>query len=269
MTGRERFEANGDVIDRAIARVCHDAGLRGADAEDFASNVKLALIGNDYAIVAKFEGRSSFATYITIIIRRLLIAERRAEGRWHSSADARRGGDAALLLERLLWRDRREREEALEIAGREHPELTREQLEEIADSLTPRAPRRRLVSLDDAPDVAAQTGADERALTSDAVRRASEASRIVRGTMASMSVQDRMILRLRYAEGNSIADVARALGIAQRPLYRRIETLLAQLRRALQSAGLRVEAVGDLIGRPDTELDFGFENGKTDEAQPS
>jgi RNA polymerase sigma factor (sigma-70 family) len=269
MTGRERFEANGDVIDRAIARVCHDAGLRGADADDFASNVKLALISNDYAIAAKFQERSSFATYITIVIRRLLIEEHRAEGRWHPSADARRGGEAALLLERLLWRDRREREEALDVAAREHPELTRAQLEEIADGLAPRAPRRRLVSLDDVPDIAAPSGADDQALSADAARRAAEAGRIVRETMASMSVQDRMILRLRYAEGNSISEVARALGIAQRPLYRRIEALLAQLRRALQRAGVRADAVGDLIGRPDAELDFGFENGKRDGAQPS
>ena len=43
MTGRERFEANIDAIDRAIARVCRMAGVRNADAEDFASTAKLAV----------------------------------------------------------------------------------------------------------------------------------------------------------------------------------------------------------------------------------
>lgn len=269
MTGRERFEANLAAIDRAITRVCRDARIRDADAEDFASNVKLALISNDYAIVAKFEERSSFATYITVVIRRLLIAERRADGRWNASAEARRGGDAALLLERLLWRDRRGREESLAAAALAHPELTREQLEEIADGLAARMPRPRLVPLDDEPEIAGAAAADERALAMDAEQRSAEASRVMRETLGSLSAQDRVILRLRYAEGNAISDIARVLGIAQRPLYRRVEALLGQLRRALQRAGIRADSVGDLIGRPETRLDFGLQSRKSGEAQPS
>jgi RNA polymerase sigma factor (sigma-70 family) len=220
MTGRERFDTNLAVIDLAIARVCRDAGLRGADAEDFASNVKLALLSNDYAIVAKFEGRSSFATYITIVIRRLLIAERRAtEGRWRPSAE--------------------------------------------------QAPRPRLVPFDDELEIAANGSADERVRLFDSKRRSAEASRVVREAMGAMTTEDRVILRLRYAEGKSIADIARALGVAQRPLYRQVEALLAALRLALRRAGIREEAVADLIGAPETQLDFGLQNGKSDEAQPS
>jgi RNA polymerase sigma factor (sigma-70 family) len=220
MTGRERFDTNLAVIDLAIARVCRDAGLRGADAEDFASNVKLALLSNDYAIVAKFEGRSSFATYITIVIRRLLIAERRlTEGRWSPAAE--------------------------------------------------RVPRPRLVPFDDELEVAGDASADERVRLLDSKRRSAEASRVVRQAMDAMTVEDRVILRLRYVEGKSIADISRALDVAQRPLYRRIEALLADLRRALRRAGIREDAVADLIGAPETQLDFGLQDGKPDEAQPS
>lgn len=220
MTGRERFDTNLAVIDLAIARVCRDAGLRGADAEDFASNVKLALLSNDCAIVSKFEGRSSFATYITIVIRRLLIAERRmTEGRWRPSA--------------------------------EHP------------------PRPRLVPFDDELEIAGDASADERVRLLDSRRRSAEASRVVRQTMAAMTVEDRVILRLRYVEGKSIADIARALDVAQRPLYRRIEALLADLRRALRRAGIREDAVADLVGAAEAQLDFGLQNGTSDEAQPS
>ena len=41
------FESNLDVIDRVIAGVCRRARINGADAEDFASSIKLALIEND------------------------------------------------------------------------------------------------------------------------------------------------------------------------------------------------------------------------------
>lgn len=218
MTGRERFEANVDAIDRAIARVCRVAGVRHADAEDFASSVKLALLANDCAILDKFEERSSFATWITVVVRRMLFAEWRA------------------------------------IHGR---------------TAAARAPRPALVPLEDEPEIAGGAAADERALDADAGRRAEEASRIMREAMAALSVQDRIILRLKYVEGSSIADISRALNIAQRPLYRRIEALLADLRKRLQRAGIRADAIGDLIGRPEPRLDFDLENRKSGEAKPS
>jgi hypothetical protein len=62
------FEANLGLIDRVIGGVCRRPGLFGADAEDFASAVKLALIKNDYAIaiLRPFEGRSALSTFLTI-----------------------------------------------------------------------------------------------------------------------------------------------------------------------------------------------------------
>jgi DNA-directed RNA polymerase specialized sigma24 family protein len=86
MGPRELFEANLAVIERAIEVVCASASLRGADAEDFASSVKLSLLENDCAILRKWEGRSSFATYITIVIRRLLLNQLRVGSRFHPSA---------------------------------------------------------------------------------------------------------------------------------------------------------------------------------------
>jgi len=51
------------AIERIIGRVAAQHHLRDADAEDFASHVKMKLIENDYAIVRKFEGRSSCAPF--------------------------------------------------------------------------------------------------------------------------------------------------------------------------------------------------------------
>jgi DNA-directed RNA polymerase specialized sigma24 family protein len=43
---------------------------------------------------------------------------------------------------------------------------------------------------------------------------------------------------MRYWEGTSVADIARALGLPQKPLYRRLERALAALRAALEAAGV-------------------------------
>ena len=72
----------------------------------------------------------------------------------------------------------------------------------------------------------------------DVTNRSNPANTAAQSAMASMTAQDRVILRLRFACNASIASIARSLGVEQRPLYRRIEALLATLRRALEEAGV-------------------------------
>ncbi len=260
MLPRSLFETHLALIERAIQRVCHDARIAGADADDFASSVKLALLANDSAILHKHEGRASFATYITVVIRRLLVDQLRTEGRWYVSAEAKRRGDAAILLDRLLHRDHRTFEEAAAIVTSRHPQVSAAELRDIAASLPQRAARPRLVGLGEHDDerFASQASADDRLLEHDLEERSAFTSRVISGALAAMTPQDRVVLRLRYGKGASIADIARALGVEQRPLYRRVENLLAQLRNTLHDAGLDAASVTDLIGGAGTGLDFGL-----------
>lgn len=260
MLPRDLFESQLDAIEHAIRRVCRDARLTGADAEDFASTARLALLADDGAILRKWEGRSSFAGYITVVIRRLLIDQKRAEGRWYPASEAKRRGDAALLLDRLLHRDHRTFGDAAAIVRAQHPAVTLEELREIAAALPERAARPRLVEIDDDAEerFASSASAEERVLERDFEQRTVSTSRVISEAMAAMTPQDRVVLRLRFGRGSSIADIARALGLEQRPLYRRVEALLAQLRAALQHAGLDAAAVTELIGGAGRPLDFGL-----------
>jgi RNA polymerase sigma factor (sigma-70 family) len=270
MSSRELFEANLAIIERAIAAVCANGFLRGADAEDFGSSSKLQLLENDCAILRKWEGRSSFATYITIVIRRLLVDQRRAGGRFYASAAAQREGDAAVMLERLIARDGRSIGEAVEIVRTAHPNVTAEQLSSIAAGFPERAPRARMVAMgsEDADRFVAAESADANVEAFDRARRSAHASRIVRDAMQSLTAEDRLILRLRFGKGSSIADIARALALPQRPLYRRIETILAVLRSAIEHEGFDSASIGDLIGGTEGRLDFQL-GGKMEEAHPS
>jgi DNA-directed RNA polymerase specialized sigma24 family protein len=67
--------------------------------------------------------------------------------------------------------------------------------------------------------------------------------------LEAMPVEDRMLIKLRFWQEASIADAARILGVDQRPLYRRQEKLLAELRKRLASEGLSVEDVRGLVER--------------------
>jgi RNA polymerase sigma factor (sigma-70 family) len=255
------FETHLEAIERAIRFVCRDARLSGADAEDFASSVRLALLANDGAILRKYEGRSSFGSYITVVVRRLLVDQQRAEGRWYASAEARRGGEAALLLDQLLHRDHRTFDEAAAIVMDRHPGATAAELRAIAAALPHRAPRPRLVELNEDEDeqrFASGSSAEERVVESDLARRSESISRVVSAAFEAMTPQDRVILRLRFGKEASIADIARALGLEQRPLYRHVETLLAELRRAIQQAGFDASMLTDLIAGGGDALEFGL-----------
>jgi len=149
MDPRQLFEANLGTIERVIGVVCRRASLFGPEAEDFASEVKLALIENDYGILAKYEGRSSLDTFLTVVIQRLLAdARMRAKGRWHPSSDAQRLGTIAVQLETLVRRDGRSLDEAMPHLVALDPSVTREAMAALLERLPERTGRPRRVDFD-------------------------------------------------------------------------------------------------------------------------
>jgi len=251
------------VVDRVVEAVCRRARLFGADAEDFAASVKLALVDDDYAILRKFEGRASLATYLSVVVRRLLADERmRARGRWHPSTDAIRAGPAGIVLETLVMRDDHTLDEALPIARNLDSTLTREKAQTILDRLPQRTDRATVVSLDavGSETIAARDSADASALAAEARKLSERTSGVMRDCLARLTLEDRMILRMRFASAMSIVDISRMLRLPQRPLYRRLEHLLQTLRNALVAAGIDARMIQDLIGASaiGAEMDFGL-----------
>jgi RNA polymerase sigma factor (sigma-70 family) len=267
MNPEELFRANLDLIERVIAGVCRRAGLRDADAEDFSSTAKLALIENDYAILRGYEGRAPLGAFLAVVVQRLLSREWvRLRGRWHASAEAERLGAAAVLMEKLIVHDGRSLDDAVDIVRAAYPSMDRRSIRDVADRLPPRVPRLRLVPLpEDDRGFVAPDAADARARDAEAQRLSERAARAVRETLALLPLQDRMLIRFRFGGDLSIADISRLLGVEQRPLYRRIEALLRRLREALEREGVGSAAIEELISAGGSEShDFGLEVGKND-----
>jgi RNA polymerase sigma factor (sigma-70 family) len=259
------FESNLALIDRVIAGVCRRARMFGPDAEDFASTVKLSLIENDYAVLRPFEGRSSFSTFLIVVVQRFLYDElTRRSGRWHPSREAERLGEAAVVLERIVRRENRSLDEALPIVQAIDPTLTRARLAEIESRLPVRAPRPRAVGLDDVEDQLAVL--DDQAV--DRLDRVSDrTARVVRDTLAAMTAEDRMIVRWHYGSSMTVTTIAALLRLPPRPLYRRLESLLDRLRKALHGAGIDGRDAVELIGRTAREMDFGLDDVEIDGAR--
>jgi RNA polymerase sigma-70 factor (ECF subfamily) len=78
-----------DFVDRFMGLVvhvinhtaqCRSINLSAADREDLAAEVFLAVVDNDMAVLRHFRGRSSLATYLTVIARRVVV-RKLVEGR--------------------------------------------------------------------------------------------------------------------------------------------------------------------------------------------
>jgi RNA polymerase sigma-70 factor, ECF subfamily len=73
-----------DFVDRFMGLVVHvvnhtararSVRLSMADRDDLCAEVFMAIVKNDYAVLRNFRGRSSLATYLTVVARRIVVRE--------------------------------------------------------------------------------------------------------------------------------------------------------------------------------------------------
>lgn len=257
MPDRQTLEAlfleNLAWIERAAASVCRRHGLSGDEAEDFASWAKMKMMEDDYAAFRKFRGESAITTYLTVVVAMLFRDYRVARrGRWRPSAAARRHGPVAVRLETLVHRDGYRLEQAAEMlrtAG--ETELSDRELAALLAELPPRAPMRPVeVGAEPLASAPGPARADERVLEEEAAEERRAADEALTRALGRLPPEDRLILRMRFWEEMSVADVARGLDLPQKPLYRRIDRALAELRKHLEAAGISRERVRALLGEP-------------------
>ena len=264
------FVSNLETIERVVRHVCQRQKLSGPAAEEFDSEVKVRLMERDYEVFRKFQHRSSLRTYLTVVIQRIYLDYRNhLWGKWRPSAEARRLGPVAIRLGTLIARGGYSFEQAAEhLRTNENIVATDADLNAFLVRLPIRT-RRAMVSeeeLDAMPDnsVSLDDGIFSGQRRADA-RRVLDA---LTAAMQSLEVQDRVILRLRFHDGFAVADIARALHLDQKPLYRRFDALLQRLRTAIESAGIsRLEAV-ELVNRKDVDISLALLD-VTSEAQGS
>ena len=270
-SGEALFLSQLDVIERVISFVSSRHHLPGSEADDFGSHVKLKLIEDDYAILKKFEGRSNLRTYLTVVIQRLFLDYRiKAWGKWRPSAEAKRSGPVAILLERLTQRDGYGFEEAVELMQTNHQiTMSRPDLEAIAARL-PHRLRRRFESEDALTNLADdQPSPDEIATSREQAMSGARLESALNTAMAGLEPQDRLILGLRYRDGRTIAEVARALRLDQKALYRRADRCRDVLLAALQASGIDKAQAMEILRSSAVSVDWAEEAGGTLPARPS
>jgi RNA polymerase sigma factor (sigma-70 family) len=247
--GRQLLEDHYDLILRKLAILGRRSGLPEHEAEELRSWALLKLVEDDYRVLAAWEGRSSFSTYLTILLVNLMRDYRiHVWGKWRPSAAARRHGREAVLLERLWIRDGLPFDEAVERMRTVHRvTLSRAQLERIAGEL-PRRPARRWVGEEELREVTAGGRVEARVEAGERTQAALLLRRELLPALCALPAEDRLLLKLCCRDGLTMAAISPILKRPQRELYSQRDRCLKKLRRALEKAGLSARWLRDHTG---------------------
>ncbi len=256
---RALFEGSLEEIERIVTWIARRACLRGDDAEEFRSWVHLKLMEDDFGVLRSHSGRSSLATYLAAVVHNLARDfKSKRWGRWRPSAAAERLGVTAVRLETLLHRDGFPLSEATEMLQRHHGvRLSAAEMADLAERIP--QPARLVVESGDRVDGAAGSErSDEGLLRSEGVATLEEARRALGESLAELDVEDRLILRMHYESGLTLAAVAASLGLNQRRLYTRRDASLRALRGGLERRGLDAAEVLSALEWSGDAAEFAF-----------
>ena len=238
-----------DLVDQIVRTIGRRRHLSAAEQDDFASFVRLRLVDDNYAILRKFQNRSTLWTYLATVIERLSLdfcAEK--WGRWRPSAMADRLGHVAVLLERLVTRDSHTIEEAMEVVRTNHnAALTHADLRRIWDQLPVRV-RTTEVGEEAAAAVSSADSSESFVEDADRQKRIERLQRALATAFAQIAAQDRVLIALRFDQDLSMVEIAKLTGSSVPTLHRRLDKSVKQLRLALTGAGFDPREVANLIG---------------------
>lgn len=221
--------------------LCRRHGLTAEESKDFVGAARLKMVENDYDVIRKFRGEAAIVTYLAVVLSMLMREYYvKHRGRWRPSADARRHGDVAIRLETLVYRQGYKLNEAAELMRSSGATTLSDR---DLSALLLKLPRRVPMRPEDAGEepllaISGDDRADAGVVGEARVIERRQMEAALKAAIDRLDPEDRLIIRMRFWEGMSVADIARALGIPQKPLYRRVERLMLDLRRSLEAAGV-------------------------------
>jgi RNA polymerase sigma factor (sigma-70 family) len=248
------YSDNSETIEAVLAHVRRRHLLSPDAAEEFSSWARLRLIEDDGAILRKFRGQSTLRTYLTTVLVHLFLDWRNAQwGRWRPTALARRLGPLAIELERLVLRDGRDYDEAVEMLLSIRAAASRAQCDELWAQLK-RQPTRKMTSTDALADVPSPEESHAQVDFESVQQKSDRVAAALRRSLRSLDSHEQIILRLCYVDRFTAKQIGAVLHLEAKPLYRRIEQIEAKLGALLVADGLSKEEVLELFRAPGVDL---------------
>ncbi|MDJ0842258.1 MAG: sigma-70 family RNA polymerase sigma factor [Acidobacteriota bacterium] len=237
------FEQHRTVIEAAIQCVCRRQRLNHDQAEEFASEARLKVLVDDRKVLRDHRGEASLSAYLIGVLTRHFLNLRDKEwGKWRPSREAERLGDQAVLLEQLVVRDGYSLSEAGEMMRTNHGVHKNDAQLEAWLVRFPKRHGRRIIGEQALKHLAETRNLPEEKLTR---RETAPVRDRIRRTLSEelnkLSSEERILLRMRYSDGFSVASIARRLNRKQRPLYRLFERIADHMHSVLKEAGISAQ----------------------------
>ena len=245
------FHANLPLIEKLLGAIAHRYGLRGDDAEEYRSLARARLWEDEYAVLRKWRRESKLSTYLAVVLTNLAHEFRiRRNGRWRASAAAVRLGHLAVHLEKLVYHHGMRLEEAGEwLRTRGETTLTNRDLVALLGQLPLRTPPRRPDEPEPVIDeLPAEGSSDGAVLAAEEAEERRATLRALHAAIGRLPAQEQVVIRMYFFDGQTLAGVARALRVDQKPLYRVKDAALRTLRGLLLAQGITPERLHRLLG---------------------
>jgi len=244
----ERFTALYPLITRIASQLIRSSVPPNL-ADEFRSYVYEKLIEDDYRRIRNFNDLQKVERYLQVVLRHLLWDYRDQRwGRWRSSKEAERLGPVAMLIEDYWVRDGLTLDQVHELLVTNHRVgITRLELEAIAARL-PQRVRRRIESDESLANEPSAETADGNLHEQERRQLIARAWAVIMAERAALPPEDALFVSLRLDDGLPMSKIASILKTDPKPLYSRLEKILARLRRALEEVGVDAEIIRNLLG---------------------
>ena len=241
------FESNLSITDEIIKKYCYRHNVGGDEADECNSYVYEKIIDNDYQQIREFKGKSSYETYMSTVIFRILIDRMRSSGRWRPSQKALKIGKEAVILEELVFRKKYSFEQAYNILTTNHNiSIERERAYEIITLLQ----RKRLTSAlprdveltDDVSDKKV-TLPDEAAINKETSKIKGQLDYIVTDLRNLLSNEERLLLRMRFEDNIKISEIARVLKKDRDYIDKKLKAILTKFKDEILSRNISIDDI--------------------------
>jgi hypothetical protein len=227
-------------IEQVIRDLARRNFLAPPEIDEFRAAVIGALERNDFELLRAFDGRSTWETYLQLVIsREFFLFQMDLWGQWRPSAAARRLGAAGVLLEELVIRDRMLVTEAIETMRTRHRvDMPRYRMMQMAERL-------RLTAVGPAP------------LSSDSASAPPEpldprVQSALREALAALAPDDRLIAELRFRDAQPLTRIAKMMNMEVRPVQRRLDHAKRVIGASLLAQGIVRQDVEALLAHAET-----------------
>jgi RNA polymerase sigma factor (sigma-70 family) len=239
------------TIERIVAFYARRYHFVREEEEDFLSTIKVKLIENDYETLRNFRGGCKLEGFLAVVIhRQIQDYANHLWGKWRPSAEAKRLGETAQCLERLLYLKGHTLAEACEILEVQHKvRESREQIEALAAKL-PQRVHRKMEGEEEIQNLPSPNRSDRLLWDRERLGRKRRVWESLEQALRKLPAQDWLILRMK-SEGTSLQDIAKFLRIDAKQIYRRREKALKTLRQLMEENGVQAEDVAEILGRDD------------------